>query len=60
MSAAPLSDELETVAIAVQATLDSVRVSPEPIDGEEALRMLVERLADDGIDLRVWFTRKAR
>jgi hypothetical protein len=53
-----MEDQIETIAIALQATLDSVRCSPEPISGEEALSMLNERLQDDGIDLRVQFTRK--
>ena len=48
---------IETIAIAIQATLDSVRCSPEPISGEEALRMLDERLQDDGLDLRIQFER---
>lgn len=42
---------LQTIAIAIEATLDSVRASPEPVSGEEALKMLIERLSDDGIEI---------
>lgn len=52
-------DASETIAIAIQATLDSVRCSPEPITGEEAMRMLDERLQDDGVNLRIQFERAA-
>lgn len=45
--------DIERIAIAVEATLESVRCAPEPMTGEQALLALLERLSDDGIDLYI-------
>lgn len=49
----PLYDHYDIFGCAVQATLDSINAWDEPLTARDAIKMLVERLADDGLDLKV-------